>query len=126
MKKETLAAVFLGVILLGCVVNIFCIGNLTDNIIALIQDAESVAENDNWKEASAKLNDAMAIWEKHRVYLSIILPNDTNDSITESFHELHMEIEAQDLGRVSWTARNMISQLEQTSSMEQVSIESIF
>ena len=58
--------------------------------------------------------------------MSIVLPNETIDNVTESLHELRKEIDTENTDSVSWTAQLAVTQLENTVSAEQVNFESVF
>ena len=126
MKKELLAGIFLIVILIGSMVNIWYLSSLSDELITLIETVEKQASEKNWDNAAEKSESAMELWKKNNVYLSIVLPNETIDNVTESLHELRKEIDTENTDSVSWTAQLAVTQLENTVSAEQVNFESVF
>lgn len=126
MKKELLAAIFLVVILISCLVNISYINDLTNELILLVQDAGKQAENENWDLASEKIDEALALLDKNNVYTSIVLPHDTISEATDSLYELTNEINKHDSDSVSGAVQMAISRFEEIASNEQVSVGSVF
>ncbi len=126
MKKELIAGIFLIVILIISIVNIWYISSLTDELISLVEAAEEQALEENWGNSAESSESAIELWKKNNVYLSIVLPNETIDNVTEALHELQKEIKAENANSALWAVQAAITQLENVASMEQANIESIF
>lgn len=126
MKKEIIAGVFLLVILVACLINIYFISELTDEMIQLIEDAEKLASAESWETAAARIETALKLWTDKDGYTAVVLSHDDIDEATEALYELLSKINAQSIDDITGAAQIAITCFEHIATDEQISFSSVF
>ena len=126
MKKELFAAIFLIIILISCVINIYYINFLSDKLIESVNTSVEYASNEDWEKAAENVDNAVKLMKKNNVYLNIVMPHERIDLTQEALFELQALIENEDTEGIPGAARLAVSKLEKLWTAEKISIESIF
>lgn len=126
MKKELFAAIFLILILISCVINIWYVNELTAQLTALVNASEDYALSEAWDKAALEADRAAKLMKSNNIYLNIVLPHERIDSTLEALFELQALVDSRDTEGIPGAARLTVSKIEKLSALEKVSIESIF
>jgi hypothetical protein len=73
MKKELLAVLLLVSILIACLINIRCVTGLTEELAAMVDDAEAQASSGNWEGAGTRSRTLRPL-ERRNLYTVSPLP----------------------------------------------------
>jgi hypothetical protein len=126
MKKELLAVLLLVSILIACLINIRCVTGLTEELAAMVDDAEAQASSGNWEDARHTIEDAFDLLERRNLYTGVALSLEDIDMITDSLDLIMGHIRAHSPGRVTAAVHLAKSRLYSIAAREQVSFESVF
>ena len=126
MKKEVFAIVLLISIFVGSLVNLYCLKNLTNELIELVESGAEYASDGNWKEAAQYVEKATDKWAGSDSYTHIVLRHSEINSTTDAFYELLKGIYSENYGDSTGAARMLIDHLTSIAKMEEIRLGSIF
>ena len=126
MKKELFAAALLLLILALSLLNTGVIGGLCDEITGLVERSAGAAEQGDWEESQAFLEEAMALWKEREVYTGIVLRHTDIETLTDDFYELTEHIYTHDGPAASAASALVREHLASIRKMEGMNLSSIF
>lgn len=126
MKKEIFAVGLLLATLIGVLVNIHLLEKMSDHIIALVEETEAAAQNEDWQEASQLAEEAKAYWDKKRSYTHIVIRHSKLDDATNAFCNFLTEVYKEDPIGVIGTGRALEEEINNLYGMEQLNLGTIF
>ncbi len=103
----------------------FYISAFTDELTALLETAETQAENENWTAAQDSTQAAREKWESREIYLHILLRHSETDNVYTGFREVSEFIQCQEGGEYSAANARLIAELELLSEAEQLTLKNI-
>jgi TRAP-type C4-dicarboxylate transport system substrate-binding protein len=126
MKKEIITAAFLVLLLTAAIVNIHFITRLTDSVTALIDEAASYAEKNDWEAAQKKGREASELWKKSDPYTHLVLRHSEIEATTDAIFDFMKDVYTQEAGAVKGSAEAAKSRLDSISSIEKIRFGSGF
>ena len=88
MKRIWICTLILLALAVGAAVNTVFLGRVTEEIVLLLEEAQSRAEAGDWAEARALTARAEEQWEAHSRYLCIILRHSDVDEAEAGLREV--------------------------------------
>lgn len=101
------------------------ISSFTGELTALLEAAETNAENEHWDAAWDLTQSAKEKWEAKGNYLHILLRHSDTDSVYTGFREVNEFIQCQEGGEYSAANARLIAELELLSEAEQLTLKNI-
>lgn len=95
------------------------ISDLTGELAAALEQAESLAEGEDWAEAERITREAQDRWDKAGLQLHITMDHEVMDEVSVGFAETLEFLEAQEQGEYSAANARLIKRLELLGEMEQ-------
>lgn len=97
----------------------------TQDLVEQLTEAQNLAEEEQWKQASDLTYQAYEQWEAHSFPLYILLRHDDLDHIMITFQSISQYLEEED--KEPYTANNaqLMAQLTLLAEMEQCTLENI-
>lgn len=95
------------------------ISDLTGELAAALEQAESLAEGEDWAEAERITREAQDRWDKAGLQLHITMDHEVMDEVSVGFAEALEFLEAQEQGEYSAANARLIKRLELLGEMEQ-------
>lgn len=126
MKKELFAAALLAVVFAGVMVNIRVTQSMTAELINDAATALESARRGEFGLAEKQIDKAVDHWLSLDGYTHIFIRHSEINSTTEAFFQLKSDIYAHDTGAAEGSAALLHETLRSLSTMEQISIGSIF
>ncbi|MBQ6540685.1 MAG: DUF4363 family protein [Oscillospiraceae bacterium] len=126
MKKELAAAILLGLILIGCIINSRAVTLLAEELTGLVEDAGEDAISGLWEDAGQDIDDAFALLSRRGIYIGVFLPADDMDRIADSLDNLREQIHSRNAAGTESAVHLALTRLESIASRERVRIGSIF
>ena len=125
MIKELFATILLAIILVGAIINISVVNNLTGEISNLVAEAEVDAQNGYWDDAENKAETAADLWKSREMYTHIFLRHTEVDAATDAIYDLLKEVYSHDSDALKGAAQLATAHLESIGSAEKVTFGSI-
>lgn len=125
MKRLWISVFLMVFIFIATLWNVGYLTRFTNQITALLTDAETLAEDGNWAGAQSLTNDAKDLWESKEPYLYITLIHSDTDEIYVGFREVLEFIYRQEDGEYSAANARLIAGLELLHKMDEFTIQNI-
>lgn len=126
MKKEIFVGLFLALLLTAAFINIHYLNKLTESIETRINAAVSDAEEENWRDAEKKAEEAVGMWTGSDTYTHIVLRHSEIEAATDALYALMVQIYARDAGAAKGAGQSAIARLMSITEIEKVRFGSIF
>jgi len=126
MKKEIITAVVFIVVFALTLVNTHALEKLSTELLDLIEQSRSYAEEGDWENAIKKALEAEQRWNKADPYTHIVVRHSEIDSTTYAFYELLKALYSEELGNARGAYMSIIAHLDSIHRMDKVTIGSIF
>ncbi len=126
MKKEIIVGCFLILMLAAAFVNIHYLNALTEDVVALVREAEGSAQNEDWAEAEKKAEAAAKLWTGSDTYTHLVLRHPEIESATDALYGLLEKVYAREAGAVKGAAQAARARIESLASIEEIRFGSIF
>lgn len=114
MKRLWISAVIILslTVLAGC--HVLYLRHLTGEVIGLLDRAQEQVAEDDWAQAEALTQDALAIWTANDLYLHSTLRHNEIDTVLVAFHEVLAFLEGRERQPAEYAAANrrLTAQLE--------------
>ncbi len=101
------------------------ITRFTQELTALLEEAEQYAEAGDWAQARQYNEKAHKQWEDNDVYLHVLFRHDNTDAIFASFHEVEEFLECEEGGEYSAANAKLIVQISLLAEAEQLTLQNI-
>ena len=107
--------------------NTHYLGCYTEELTALLTEAESSANRGDWKAAAEKTDAALDRWQNRGGYLHVILQHRDTDEILLNFREVRQLIDhREDGGEYAAANAKLITRIGLLYEMEQLSWKNLF
>ena len=126
MRREFFALLLLAVLITLSLWNIHTVDKLTEDILALIDRAESAALKGDKAIAQVQFEKALKSWLGAKSYTHIFIRHAEIDSCTDAFYEAYGTICSGSFEELSPSLEMLRYHLQSISGMEQISIGNIF
>ena len=100
--------------------------NLSEELNALLTQAEVYAEAEDWQSATALTQQAHEIWQAEDTYLHILLRHDDTDEVYTYFREVQEFIDAQKQGEYAAANAHLIAKIALLYEAEALSLKNVF
>ena len=87
--------------------------------------AQALAGEGDWEEASRLSREAFQLWQDHEFYLHVLMRHSDTDGILRAFRALEQYLALEESDQYTAANADLIAQLELLSEMEQPSWENI-
>lgn len=125
MKRVWIATAILLAVLAGTLAHSFYISSFTRNLILLLEQAETHAEQKDWASAARLTQDAHDRWQEKELYLHVALRHDETDAVYIGLREVEEFIQRQEDGEYSAANARLIANLELLSEAEQLTLKNV-
>jgi hypothetical protein len=125
MKRLYIALVILAVVFSATLYNAYFLNQLTSDITALLDRAESRAKAEDWQSAAKLTEQANDLWEDHTLYLHIFLRHSNIDDVETSLCEVWEYLQAEDRSNYAAANARLIAVISMIYEAEQFSIKNI-
>lgn len=125
MKRLYIALVILAVVFSATLYNAYFLNQLTSDITALLDRAESRAKAEDWQSAAKLTEQANDLWEDHTLYLHIFLRHSNIDDVETSLCEVWEYLRAEDRSNYAASNARLIAVISMIYEAEQFSIKNI-
>ena len=125
MKRIFAASAILLFIFMTTLWHSIYINSFTGQLTAILEAAESKAEENNWSAAQELTQTACSRWAEKDIYLHILLRHSETDNIYTGFREVSEFIQCEEGGEYSAANARLIAELELLSEAEQLTLKNI-
>lgn len=125
MKRVIIAGAILFLIFAATLSHSFYISSFTGHLTALLEAAETRAEEEDWAAADELTRTAQSRWDGRDAYLHILLRHSDTDAVYTGFREVAEFIQCQEGGEYSAANARLIAELELLSEAEQLTLKNI-
>lgn len=125
MKRLWIAVGLLLAVLAGTLTHSFYVNTFTQDLIAILEQAERRAEESNWTAAEELTELAHRKWDERSTYLHILLRHNETDQVYTSFHETSELIQSRETGEYSAANARLIAHLELLAEAEQPNLKNV-
>lgn len=125
MKRGWLAAGLLAAMVAVALWNVAELEKLTGELNTILAQAETSAEEGNWRAAGEQTARAKACWQAHSGYLHILLDHEVTDEIDLSFGEVAEFIECEEGGEYSAANARLMESIRRMGALQTPRLENL-
>lgn len=125
MKRLWIAASILVLLLAASLTNGWYIRSLTSQMARQLEQAQSLARQDQWDRAAKITKKAYQDWENHHFYLHTTLRHSDTDQIARSFRSILQFLDHGEEAQYASANADLIAQLELLAETEQASLTNV-
>lgn len=125
MKRLYIALALLCAVFLLTWGNTFYLGMLTDDLSALLTEAEVRGERGEWDTALKLTRQAETLWEDHDMYLHVTLRHTDTDAIYLSFQQVTEFLNCREGGEYSAANAALLGQIGLLYEQEQFNLKNL-
>ena len=125
MKRLWIAAAILLLLLAACLGSARYAARFTGALTSRLEQAQALAGEGDWEEASRLSREAFQLWQDHEFYLHVLMRHSDTDGILRAFRALEQYLALEETDQYTAANAELIAQLELLSEMEQPSWENI-
>lgn len=125
MKRIGIAAAILLLILACTMFHSFYITSFTQDLTAMLEQAELNAEREDWETAAKLTQEAQERWQAKDLYLHVTLRHDETDAVYSGLREVAEFIQCRESGEYSAANARLIADLELIAEAESPSLKNI-
>lgn len=125
MKRGWLAAGLLAGLVALSLWNVAALGALTEELGAILSQAERCAEEGDWQAAKEKTEAAKARWDEESFYLHITLDHEVTDDIAVAFGEVAEFIECEEGGEYSAANARLMEGIRLMGELQKPKLENL-
>lgn len=126
MKHLWISVAILAVLFSATLFHTLYLRSVTDNLSALLEQAETSAYAGAWEQAEGEERQALEHWEKQDRYLHVFLRHADIDQIYTLFQEMDQFVRCRDLAEYAATSARLRTQLKLLYDMEALSLQNVF
>ena len=125
MKLEIAAIILLCAMLLLSIYNVKYIDDLAGELLALVDEAETLAVRGENELAAKNINQAAGVWAEKDFYTHITMRHSEIDMCTDMFHQLIGQLLEEGAGQCAGGFSQLRARLENIADIERVSLRSV-
>lgn len=125
MRRLWLSLALLVLIFAATVGNSLYLRHLTGTITDLLEEAQILAQQEDWEEADALTREALKHWQDRELYLYTTLRHADTDEVYTSFREVEGFLRAREPQEYAASNARLIARLELVASMEQFNLQNL-
>lgn len=126
MRRFWISLAVLGALLCATLYNTHYLGGYTQELIALLTQAETCASDGDWDAAADKTEAAFDRWQERETYLHMVMNHQDTDDILLDFQEVLQLIDHQeDGGEYSAANARLIARIGLLHEMEQLNLKNL-
>lgn len=125
MKRLIISALVLVFLFSLSLFHSWKIGQITGELSAQLEEAERLAETEQWEAAGTLTRKALESWEGSSGYLYIVLRHSDSDQVSIGFQEVLEFIDCQESGEYSAANAALMTQLRLLSEMERLNLKNV-
>ena len=125
MRRLWLSLALLVLIFAATVGNSLYLRHLTGTITDLLEEAQILAQQEDWEEADALTREALKHWQDRELYLYTTLRDADTDEVYTSFREVEGFLRTREPQEYPASNARLIARLELVASMEQFNLQNL-
>ena len=125
MKRLTAALFLLALVLCATVFHSRYLNRLTGGFCEQLQQAATLADQDNWSQALNLTEQTLTKWEQQDFYLHVMLRHTDIDAIRQTFHEVIESLSLAEPDQYTAANAKLITQLELLAEAEQLDLKNV-
>lgn len=126
MKREWTALAVAIVLLAASILNIRHVDTVTEEIGIALCKSKTAAEQLNFKNSRAFLDEGLKIWQENESYTRFFMAQQQLDETTHAFYELNEKLNEEDILPLFPAYDSLLYRIESILSSEKISVGSIF
>lgn len=125
MKRGWLAIVLLAAVAALALWHVHYLTDLTEELTQTLEQAEALAEKEDWQGAAELTRSAQSRWEEATVGLHITLDHEVMDEVSVGFAETLEYLELAEAGEYSAANARLMERLTLLGEMERPTVENL-
>ena len=125
MRRLWCSLALLVLLLTAAVGNSLYLTHLTGTITDLLEEAQGMAQEEDWEAADALTREALAHWQDRDLYLYTTLRHADTDEVYTGFREAEGFLRTRESREYAASTARLIARLELVASMEQLSLKNL-
>ncbi|MEQ2455255.1 DUF4363 family protein [Flavonifractor hominis] len=126
MKRLWVAVLLLGAVFGATLCNTAYLRGFTGELNSLLEQAQRLAEAEDWPRALELTEQALQTWKARDVYLHVLLRHSDTDQIYASFCEVEQYLTCRESGEYSAANARLLTQISLLSEAEQLTLKNVF
>ena len=125
MKRFLLAAALLALLLALSLANARHVQSITDALAARLEQAQAMAQVNQWDQARALTAQAYHDWQDSHFYLHSTMRHADTDAILRTFHSVLQYLALQEMDQYAAANADLVAQIRLLAEMEQPTLVNV-
>lgn len=125
MKRIWISLSILAVVFAAALANSWYLDNLTEQMAHTLEQAQALAEAENWEGGQKLTEKALEQWEKASDYLYIVVRHSDSDEVAAGFREVQQLLEWKEEAEYTSANARLIEEIRLLADMEQFTLRNL-
>ena len=125
MKRIWICLAILALVFGAALLNSWYLDSLTEQMARTLEQAQSLAETENWEGGQQLTGQALQQWEQASGYLYIVLRHSDSDEVAAGFREVQQLLEWKEEAEYTSANARLIEELRLLADMEQFNLRNL-
>lgn len=125
MKRFWISVTILSVTFALSLGNGWLLQHWTEQMTALLEQAQSLAEEEQWEQADALTGDAMELWKQKEGYLYVVLRHTEADAVVQQFREVQELLQWGEEAEYTSANARLVEDIKLLAEMESFSLKNL-
>ena len=125
MKRIWISLSILAVVFAAALANSWYLDTLTEQMAHTLEEAQALAEAEDWEGGQKLTEKALKQWEKASNYLYIVVRHSDSDEVAAGFREIRQLLEWKEEAEYTSANARLIEEIRLLADMEQFTLRNL-
>ena len=125
MKRIWISLSILAVVFAAALANSWYLDHLTEGMAHTLEEAQALAETEDWEGGQKLTGKALEQWEKASDYLYIVVRHSDSDEVAAGFREVMQLLEWKEEAEYTSANARLIEEIRLLADMEQFTLRNL-